>query len=131
MSYSFNEYYFYEKKVLKVYHYVDSLSSIISRLDSDLQFEKKRRFRKKLIKKYKEDLMDKFLTQMKSLTRKEGVVLCKLIYRKHRTTVFDLIRKYRGKWGAFWWQSLAKVFEGDLKSNFYPKNQKLTHEKNM
>jgi len=47
MSYSFNEYYFYEKKVLKVYHYIDSLSSIISRLDSDLQFEKKRRFRKK------------------------------------------------------------------------------------
>ena len=41
MSYSFNEYYFYEKKVLKVYNYVDTLSLIISKLDAELKFEKK------------------------------------------------------------------------------------------
>ena len=47
MSYSFNEYYFYEKKVLKVYNYVDTLSFIISKLDAELKFEKKRRLKKK------------------------------------------------------------------------------------
>ena len=29
------------KKVLKVYHYVDTLSLIISKLDAELKFEKK------------------------------------------------------------------------------------------
>ena len=68
--------------------------------------------------------MNRFLNQIKSLTRKEGVILCKLIYRKNNITVFSLIRKYRGSWNAFWWQRLSKIYEGDLKSSFYPKKNK-------
>ena len=124
MSYSFNDYYFYEKKVLKVYHYVDTLSLIISKLDTELNFEKKKRLKKKIIRKYRNELMNRFLNQIKSLTRKEGVILCKLIYRKNNITVFSLIRKYRGSWNAFWWQRLSKIYEGDLKSSFYPKKNK-------
>ena len=110
------------KKVLKVYNYVDTLSLIISKLDAELKFEKKRRL-KKIIRKYRNELMNRFLNQIKSLTRKEGVILCKLIYRKNNITVFSLIRKYRGSWNAFWWQRLSKIYEGDLKSSFYPKKK--------
>ena len=82
------------------------------------------RLKKKIIRKYRNELMNRFLNQIKSLTRKEGVILCKLIYRKNNITVFSLIRKYRGSWNAFWWQRLSKIYEGDLKSSFYPKKNK-------
>ena len=68
--------------------------------------------------------MDKFLIEIKSLTRKEGVILSKLVYREFGISVFDIIEKYKGKWSAFWWQNLALLYDGDIKSKYDPKKNK-------
>ena len=64
------------------------------------------------------------MSEIKSLTRKEGVILSKLVYRELGISVFDLIKEYKGGWSAFWWQNLAKVYDGNIKSKFDPKKNK-------
>ena len=124
MLYTKKEYFFYKKKVLKVYHYVDTLRNVITELDNELLLESKNRKKRKIIRNYKKDLMDRFLLEIKSLTRKDGVILSKLIYRDLGVSVFDLIKKYKGGWSAFWWQNLANLYDGNLNSEFNPTKNK-------
>ncbi len=124
MPYTTYEYFYYKKKIVKVYHYVDTLKNLISELDNQLALKKHKRGRKKIIKNYKKDLMERFMSEIKSLTRKEGVILSKLVYRELGISVFDLIKEYKGGWSAFWWQNLAKVYDGNIKSKFDPNKNK-------
>lgn len=124
MSYDSKEYYYYKKKILNVYHYLDTIENIILELDSQLLFATKKREKKKVIKNYKKELIERFINDIKSLTRKEGVILSKLVYRKFGFSVYDILQKYKGVWSAFWWQNLAILYDGDIKSKFYPKRNK-------
>ena len=124
MSYDSKQYFFYKNKVTKVYHYVDTLKNIISEIDDTLLTFSKKRLQKKVIKGYKRKLMERFMNDVKSLTRKEGVILSKLVFREFGFSVYDIIKKYNGTWSAFWWQNLAKLYDGDIKSNFNPKKNK-------
>ena len=36
----------------------------------------------------------------------------------------DIIKKYKGKWSAFWWHNLALLYDGDIKSKYDPKKNK-------
>jgi len=97
---------------------------LITELDNELLLESKNRKKRKIIRNYKKDLMDRFLLEIKSLTRKDGVILSKLIYRDLGVSVFDLIKKYKGGWSAFWWQNLANLYDGNLNSEFNPTKNK-------
>jgi len=66
MSYDSKEYYYYKKKVLNVYHYVDTIENIILELDSQLLFATKKREKKKVIKNYKKELIKRFIDDVKS-----------------------------------------------------------------
>ena len=68
--------------------------------------------------------MSTFRKEMMSLSRKEGVILSKLIYREFNTSVYDIISLYRGEVHALLWQSLSRIYEGDLKSEFNPKKNR-------
>ena len=124
MPYTAKEYFYYKKKVFKVYRYIDTVQNIILDLDNQLVVAQKKRKKKIIIKNYKKDLMERFMVEVKSLTRKEGVVLSKLVYRELGVSVFDIIKKYQGGWSAFWWQNLAKLYDGDINSKFNPKKNK-------
>ena len=124
ISYDSKKYFFYKNKVIKVYHYVDTLKNIISEIDDTLLTVSKKRLKKKVIKGYKKQLMERFVNDVKSMTRKEGVILSKLVFREFGFSVYDIIKNYNGAWSAFWWQNLARLYEGDIKSNFNPKNNK-------
>ena len=124
MPYTTKEYFYYKKKVFKVYHYIDTIQNTILDLDSQLVVAHKKRKQKIIIKNYKKDLMERFMVEIKSLTRKEGVILSKLVYRELGVSVFDIIKKYKGGWSAFWWQNLAKLYDGNINSEFNPKTNK-------
>ncbi len=124
MPYTTREYFYYKKKIFKVHRYLDTIKNIISDLDGQLVVIQRKRKRKKVIKNYKKDLTERFAAEIKSLTRKEGVILSKLVYRELEVSVFDIIKKYKGNWSAFWWQNLAKLYDGDINSQFDPKKNK-------
>ena len=118
--YSKSQYISLKRRVLKVSPYADSIVILVKNIDREIFFLDKKRHSRRYIRKKQKELIDDFYEDISSLTRKEGVILCKIIYRNLEISAYDLIRKYRGKIHAFFWQSLSKVYDGDLKTDFDP-----------
>ena len=69
-------------------------------------------------------MKNEYSDRLKNLTMKEGKVLVKLIYRETNLTTYDIIRLYRGRFNAFFWQTMAKFWNNDLKNIYNPKNNR-------
>ena len=55
---------------------------------------------------------------LRRMTFSQGKMLIKLVDRECDATSYDLIRVYRGKFSAFFWQGFAKIFGADLKAEY-------------
>lgn len=115
-------YYILRRKVLKVYPYaviagnkLDSLNLILETIDG-------KRRKKRFIKDFQEYLEGKFEERLKNLTRTEGQILSKLIYRETGITTYDLISEYRSGWNAFWWSVAASYYDISLKTPYDPEH---------
>ncbi|MDB4014660.1 DUF4294 domain-containing protein, partial [Flavobacteriaceae bacterium] len=71
----------------------------------------------RLVEKYIENELS---AQLKKLTRTEGQILIKLIYRETGETVYDLVKKLRNRFRAFSYSSLAKLFDISIKIEYDP-----------
>lgn len=115
-------YYILRRKVIKVYPYAVIAGNKLDSLNILLADIKGKRKRKKFIKEFQDYLEDNFEDQLKQLTRSEGQILSKLIYRETNITTYDLIRDYRSGWNAFWWNTAAHWYDIELKTPYDPEN---------
>ncbi|MBG6133561.1 phage antirepressor YoqD-like protein [Aquimarina sp. EL_43] len=110
------------RKTRKVYPYAklaaDRLISLNERLENIDSKRKKKRYIK-MLQKYMEE---EFTKELKKLTRTEGQILVKLIYRQTGKTMFELVKEYRSGWRAFWYNNTAKLFNISLKEKYDPIN---------
>tara|TARA_B100001741_G_C16526865_1_gene587531 strand:- start:92 stop:610 length:519 start_codon:yes stop_codon:yes gene_type:complete len=116
------EYFQLKRRVLKVYPYVDTIKKIMLVVDEDLANLSNKRSSRRYSRKTQKKIIKNFSNEIKDLSRKEGVVLSKLVFREFNLTVYELIYDYRGSFQAFFWQSMSKLYEGNLKSNYDPYN---------
>jgi len=123
-TYNRKEYFLLKRRVIKVYPYLDSIKNIIRLAETDLKDVSKKRHVRRYTRKFQKKLMNQFRSDVMSLSRKEGVVLSKLVYREFNMDVYQIITNYRGGFHAFWWQQLSKLYDGNLKSNFDVKENK-------
>jgi Domain of unknown function (DUF4294) len=108
------------RRVLKVYPYAKIAADRLTMLANNmtkLKTDKEKRKYSKIVEKY---LEDEFEAQLKKLSRKEGQILVKLIYRQTGNTTFDLIKDHKSGWKAFWANRMAKLFDIDLKMEYSP-----------
>ena len=54
----------------------------------------------------------------------DGKVLVKLIYRETNTTSYEIVKSHRGKFNAFFWQTMAKMWDNNLKTTYNPANNR-------
>ena len=120
-------YYWYWKKVHKAYPFALKTASILEEVDKNLKRFKSKRKQKKYIRKAQKLLNEEFKGKLKKLTRTEGKVLIRLIHRQTGITTFDLIKKYRSGWKAFWYNSSANLFKLSLKKEYHPENKALDY----
>jgi len=113
-------YYWYRKKVLKTFPYATLAAEKLTDLNRDLVSIKRKHKRKKHIKKIQKYMQGEFTDQLKNMTRSEGRILIKLVYRQTGITVFNLIKDYRSGWRAFWYQTTARLFKLSLKKEYHP-----------
>ena len=130
-KYSLKDYRRLEYRVLKVYPYVDTISSILNTITSDLTGLRKKRLHKRYKRKFQKKLMHQFSSSVSDLTRKEGVILTKLIYREFDSTAYEMIVSYRGGVHAFFWHRLARLYDGDLKITYNPNLDLQDNDKQM
>ena len=113
-----------KRKVLKVYPYAiytkQKLEEMENELDSISRKRKKKIHTKKVAKFLKEELGE----ELKKLTRTEGNILVKLIYRETNISTYKLLKMYRGSVNAYFWQTMAKIYDNDLKQEYDPLNNR-------
>ena len=118
------KYYILKRRVLKVYPYAlaakEKLQGIKNGLDSIPKRRHKKRYTKEVVRWVKEEYADR----LKNLTMKEGKILVKLIYRETSTTSYEIVKSYRGRFNAFFWQTMAKFWDNNLKTEYYPVNNR-------
>ncbi|MFD1315560.1 DUF4294 domain-containing protein [Namhaeicola litoreus] len=118
-------YYWYYKKVQKAYPYAVLASDKINELNEEIAKLPNNRKRRKFIRKKQEFFENEFADELKTLTRTEGRILIKLIHRQTGVSFYDLIKDYRSDWKAFWYNSSAKFFKLNLKSEYHPESDAL------
>ncbi len=118
-------YYILRRKTLKVYPYAKLAAERLVELNDSITKIKKRRHQKRYTKEVQKFIEDEFSAELKKLTRTEGQILVKLIYRQTGITTFDLVKELRSGWRAFWYNTTASIFSISLKEQFHPE---LIHE---
>ena len=108
------------RRVLKVYPYAQLASERFTTLKERLDQMDKRRQKKRYAKRIEKYLEGEFTEELKKLTRKEGQILVKLIYRETGITPHALVKTYRNGLRATVYQFTAKLFDIDLKTEFNP-----------
>jgi hypothetical protein len=82
-----------------------------------LKTEKEQKDYMKLIEK---DLLKDYKEDLKKLTITQGRILIKLIDRETGDTSYELVKELRGNISAVFWQTLARLFGSNLKSEYDP-----------
>lgn len=114
-------YYILRRKTLKVYPYAKLAAERLVELNDSIKKIKRKSKRKKYTKKIQKYIEEEFSEELKKLTRTEGQILVKLIYRQTGITAFDLVKELRNNWRAFWYSTTAKMFKISLKEAYNPK----------
>lgn len=109
-----------QSRVYKVYPYAKVASERLTALDKNMAKMKTSKEKKKYFKIVENYIEGEFTEKLKKLSRKQGQILIKLIYRQTGHTTFDLVKEYKSGWKAFWASNTAKLFDINLKSKYDP-----------
>ncbi|MGC6531661.1 MAG: DUF4294 domain-containing protein [Flavobacteriales bacterium] len=107
-----------ERKVKKVYPYAFAAGEIMRQYEEELATIHGERERKAFIEKAEDEMTEQFEGDLRNMTVSEGILLIKLIDRETGETSYALIQELKGKFSAFMWQSVARLFGYNLKNEF-------------
>ena len=107
-------------RVYKVYPYAKIASERLTSIKTNMAILKTNKEKKKYFKIVEDFIENEFKEKLKKLSRKQGQILVKLIYRQTGISTFDLIKEYKSGWKAFWSNSTARVFDINLKTKYQP-----------
>lgn len=103
-----------------VYPYALRTARIVEQIDAELATMKTNKQRKEYLKSTEKLLRKTFESDIRNLTRNQGKILTKLVYRETGSTVHNLIAEYRNGFVAGWWQFTGKFFDQNLKMQYNP-----------
>jgi len=116
------QYYILKRRVLKVYPYALLAKEKLTRIQLGLDTIPKRRHKKRYTREVAKWVKEEYADRLKNLTMSEGKILVKLIYRETNTTSYEIVKSYRGRFNAFFWQTMAKFWNNNLKTAYDPVN---------
>jgi hypothetical protein len=78
------------------------------------------KIRKDMMKQAEAELEAQFGDELKDLTITQGKILLKLIDRQTSNCSYDIVKDFRGRFRAFFYQSFARIFGYNLKIKYDP-----------
>ncbi|WP_297512113.1 DUF4294 domain-containing protein [Flavobacterium sp.] len=107
-------------RVYKVYPFAKLTAEKLTTIKKNIENLKTHREKKRYMKIVEDYLNNEFKDRLKNLSRKQGQILVKLIYRQTGATTYDLIKEYKSGWKAFWSNTTAYLFDINLKESYQP-----------
>lgn len=90
--------------------------SVLSAMESEFE-------RRRALRDIEREIRNQFEDDLKSLNRTQGLILLKLIDRETSHTSYDILRDFRGMVSAVFWQSLARIFGYNLRTQYDPNGE--------
>ena len=118
------KYYTLKRRVLKVYPYALTAKEKLMSIQKGLESIPKRRHKKRYAKEVAKWVKEEYADRLKNLTMSEGKILVKLIFRETNTSSYEIVKSYRGRFNAFFWQTMAKFWNNNLKTEYDPVNNR-------
>lgn len=112
-----------ELKVRKVYPMAKVAALKVAEYNRIYSNFKTERERKAYVKQAEKELFRQFEGDIRHMTISEGRILIKLIDRETKETSFDIIKEFKGGFNAFFWQTVARIFGHNLKSEYDAQNE--------
>ncbi len=114
----------------KTYPYAIVAKKLIIEADSTiLANDFTRGQRERYINSVQDELFTAFEKPLRGMTVTQGALLMKLIDREVGLSSYAIIRNYKSRIAAGFWQGVAKLFGSDMKKNYDPEGEdKLTEE---
>ncbi|MBN2613875.1 MAG: DUF4294 domain-containing protein [Bacteroidales bacterium] len=106
------------RNVKKAYPYAKMAKQKYDEVEEHFLTLKSEKSRKVYIKQVEKEIMNQYEDELKKLTITQGRILIKLIDREIGETSYDLLKDLKGSFSAFFWQTIARIFGSNLKSNF-------------
>jgi len=106
--------------VKKVYPYAKLAADKLYQIERTLDTLPNNRQKKRYTKKVQEEAEARFTDELKKLSRSQGKILIKLIYRQTGDSAYDLVKNLRSGWRAFWYNNTAWFYDLSLKSVYNP-----------
>jgi len=104
--------------IKKTLPYARLAKNRLNEISAALDTIKAEKDRKEFLKKSEKILFNEFEKPLRKLTFSQGRMLIKLIDRETGDTSYKLIKDLKGGFSAFMWQSVARIFGSNLKSEF-------------
>lgn len=117
------------RDVKRAYPYAIYAKKKLNEMESEFQGLRTEKERNKYVKTIEKQLMDEFGNELKHLTITQGRILLKLIDRETGDTSYELLKELRGAVSAVFWQTIARIFGSDLKSQYDPKGDDMLIER--
>ncbi len=98
--------------------YAKMITREMAYADAELAKIQDKKEQRKWWKHYEKTLFRRYEKNFRNMTASQGQMLMKLMDRESDRTSYELIRQYRGKASADFWQFVAKLFKNDLKEEY-------------
>ena len=109
-----------KRKTIKVYPYSVMASKRLKSLNNRLLIIKTKRERRRYTRMVQKFLEDELTPELSKLTKSEGQILIKLIYRQTGITTYNIVKNLRNGVKAFLYNTTARFFDLNLKTEFNP-----------
>lgn len=109
-----------QNRVYKVYPYAKVAAERLTTLNKTMASLKTNREKKKYFKIVEDYMTNEFEARLKKLSRKQGQILVKLVYRQTGITTFNLIKDLKSGFKAFLYNNTGKLFDIDIKAKYSP-----------
>jgi len=114
--------------VKKVYPYSLLIKKTLYDINNHLASLKTEKERKEYLKQAEKTLRAQFEGQITQLSYNQGRILIKLVDRETGQTTYEVLKQLKGTFQAIFWQSIARIFGSNLKSEYDAKGEDLMIE---
>ena len=106
------------RDVKKCLPYAKMITKDMELADRELAKLPDKKARKKWWRAFERQLFKKYEKDFRGMYASQGRMLMLLLDRETERTSYDLIKQYKGKTAANFWQFVAKLFRNDLKEEY-------------
>lgn len=113
----------YVRNIVLVYPLAKEAARILAQLNAEMARIPTEKERERYFRQREKELFRQYEHKLKDLTVSQGNLLVKLIDRETGNNAYSLIKDLKSGRSAFFWQAVARIFGGNLKTDYNPQEE--------